>query len=101
RSAPPRSPPFPYTTLFRSTLAADEAYAPEPGRDAAQSCVPEETFAAAPRDPAEAILVKYLSRRFLIAAEATERMVGAPRQILHRSEEHTSELQSRENLVCR
>ena len=33
--------------------------------------------AAVPRDPAEAILAKYLSRRFLIAGEATERMVGA------------------------
>ena len=58
-------------------LAADEAYAPEAEPAAALSCVPEESFAAVPRDPAEAILVKYLSRRFLIAGEATERMVGA------------------------
>ena len=58
------------------TLAADEAYAPEAAADRAQSCIPEE-IVAEPRDPAEAILVKYLSRRFLIAAEATERMVGA------------------------
>ena len=77
---PHRSLPLTFAVVSTATLltlAADEAYAPEPGRDAAQSCVPEETFAAAPRDPAEAILVKYLSRRFLIAAEATERMVGA------------------------
>lgn len=59
------------------TLAADEAYAPEAGAAPAQSCVPDETFADAPRDPAEAVLVKYLSRRFLIAGEASERMVGA------------------------
>ncbi|HEX9395267.1 MAG TPA: transglycosylase SLT domain-containing protein [Burkholderiales bacterium] len=61
------------------SLAADEAYAPEAERDAVTelSCTPEETFAALPRDPAQAILVKYLSRRFLIAGEATERMVGA------------------------
>jgi len=59
-------------------LAADEAYAPEADREAAVlSCVPEETFAAIPREPAQAILVKYLSRRFLIAGVATERMVGA------------------------
>ena len=58
-------------------LAADEAYAPEADRDAALSCVPEETFAEAPSDPAQALLVKYLSRRFLIAGEATERMVRA------------------------
>ena len=59
------------------TLAADEAYAPEAAAVAAQSCVPDETFAEEPHDPAQAVLVKYLSRRFLIAGEATERMVGA------------------------
>ena len=57
-------------------LAAEHAYAPG-AEEFAESCVPEETFASAPRDPAEQILVKYLSRRFLIAADATERMVGA------------------------
>jgi soluble lytic murein transglycosylase-like protein len=62
-------------TLF--TLASDEAYAPD-GAFMELSCIPEETFpAAAPRDPAEAVLVKYLSRRFLIAGQATEQMVGA------------------------
>ena len=58
------------------TLAADVAYAPEAAEHAA-SCVPAEVFTSAPADPAQAILVKYLSRRFLVAAEATERMVGA------------------------
>jgi soluble lytic murein transglycosylase-like protein len=43
----------------------------------AESCVPEETYAEPLRDPAEPILVRYLSRRFLIATAATERMVGA------------------------
>jgi soluble lytic murein transglycosylase-like protein len=77
---PHRSLPLAFAVVSTATLltlAADEAYVPEAGRDAAQSCVPDETFAEAPRDPAQAILVKYLSRRFLIAAEATERMVGA------------------------
>jgi len=71
-------------TLFASAavatlllLAADEAYAPDADPDVIASCVPEETFAAAPRDPAQAVLAKYLARRFLIAGEATERMVGA------------------------
>jgi len=60
-------------------LAADEAYAPDAEHDAVAelSCTPEETFAVVPRDPAQAILARYLSRRFLIAGEATERMVGA------------------------
>ena len=58
-------------------LAPDEAYAPEPDPDAVASCVPEGTFAEVPRDPAQALLAKYLSRRFLIAGVATERMVEA------------------------
>ena len=76
-SLPHRSLSLPFAAFATATLltlAADEAYAPEA---AVQSCVPDETFAAPARDPAEAILVKYLSRRFLIAAEATEQMVGA------------------------
>ena len=63
------------TALF--ALAADQAYAPERGRVDIAACVPEETFAGEPRDPAQALLVKYLSRRFLVGGEATERMVGA------------------------
>jgi soluble lytic murein transglycosylase-like protein len=39
--------------------------------------VPEEIDAAPARDPAEPVLVKYLSRRYLVATAATERMVGA------------------------
>jgi soluble lytic murein transglycosylase-like protein len=58
-------------------LAADQAYAPERAPVALETCLPAETFAAEPRDPAQALLVKYLSRRFLVAGEATERMVGA------------------------
>jgi len=77
-------------TLFASAavatlllLAADEAYAPDADPDVIASCVPEETFAAAPRDPAQAVLAKYLARRFLIAGEATERMVGAAYRAAH------------------
>jgi soluble lytic murein transglycosylase-like protein len=65
------------TTAALLLLAADEAYAPEVEAAPALSCVPEETFTEVPRDPAEAVLAKYLSRRFMIAGEATDRMVGA------------------------
>lgn len=58
-------------------LAADDAYAPEADPDVVASCIPEETFAEAPRDPAQELLAQYLSRRFYVAGEATERMVGA------------------------
>src|SRR2546422_6812423 len=71
---PPRSTLFPYTTLFRSTK------------------VPS----GPPKSPA-------LSFRFEIRQRA-EIMVFHSRQAQHcgeRSEEHTSELQSRLHLVCR
>src|SRR5262249_30864735 len=58
------------------SIAAAEAYAPEADRDAVASCLPEETFAVV-REPAQAVLAKYLSRRFFVAGEATEQMVGA------------------------
>jgi len=55
-----------------------EAVAPDNGRE---SCGGEELAAQAeaaqPLDPGQRALVEYLSRRFLIAAQATERMVGA------------------------
>src|SRR5207237_10263559 len=61
---PPRSPLFPYTTLFRSASAAPSpAMSPEPS--AAETMIPHAITAA------------------------------------DRSEEHTSELQSHLNLVCR
>jgi soluble lytic murein transglycosylase-like protein len=41
------------------------------------NCVPESEFVADLRDPSQDVLVRYLSRRYSIAAEATERMVGA------------------------
>src|SRR3712207_8208618 len=80
---PPRSTLFPYTTLFRSS---------EPGlaRDvrAARTYLLEEAGV-----PADRLL--YLGES-LGAAVVTELATEHPR-----SEEHTSELQSRPYLVCR
>src|SRR5256885_5661718 len=77
---PPRSPLFPYTTLFRSAmLLAGEI-------DAA-------ILPAVPTDPR----LKPLIHNPAAAAEAWHRKYRA----LQRSEEHTSELQSPCNLVCR
>src|SRR5438105_11476448 len=69
---PPRSTLFPYTTLFRSPRSLAERWA----------------------------------LREDIARPSGSRMVGAPtmrtgRSRSRRSEEHTSELQSRVDLVCR
>src|SRR3712207_7186059 len=82
---PPRSTLFPYTTLFRSEAVA--------GVDAVVDCLNVETVR---RDRAEAVLVRG-THRLLDAGAAA----GVHHHVLLRSEEHTSELQSRQYLVCR
>src|SRR2546430_8357403 len=72
---PPRSTLFPYTTLFRS-----------PGGDALN-----ESLGFHVVGPLSSFLL------FLFAEQAG----GADEQNDDRSEEHTSELQSQSNLVCR
>src|SRR3712207_9010242 len=79
---PPRSTLFPYTTLFRSLL---------PGRAAAGR-----RARAGARD-ADARLLRRLRRGR--GPDPRPRHAGAVRR--PRSEEHTSELQSRQYLVCR
>src|SRR3712207_7572053 len=79
---PPRSTLFPYTTLFRSLRAQRRL-------DARLS-----RAAADPRVPAP---VRRALRR---PRPRPPRLRGPPRR-LGRSEEHTSELQSRQYLVCR
>src|SRR3712207_7078155 len=85
---PPRSTLFPYTTLFRSLGV-------RPGRDRLPGV---RAAAGAPGRGGEG--------RHLMEAEAHDYEVLASEQIFHgkvisRSEEHTSELQSRQYLVCR
>src|SRR5690606_41678114 len=84
---PPRSTLFPYTTLFRSPVggrgrgvAGGRPLPPRPGRPAA----------ALPAGAA----VRHRPAGLGAGRPAVRR--GRPK-----SEEHTSELQSRENLVCR
>src|SRR5690349_22721815 len=74
---PPRSTLFPYTTLFRSRALDEQIIDRAPIGDQPKP------------GPAE--------RRRLAASED----VGRPVQCANRSEEHTSELQSRRDLVCR
>src|SRR5260370_6480161 len=71
---PPRSTLFPYTTLFRSFLP-----------------LPCEFPSPAPTGP----------ELGFAATEASPVKLSAPVSVRERSEEHTSELQSHLNLVCR
>src|SRR3712207_8336069 len=89
---PPRSTLFPYTTLFRSTLQRFGQIALPPG-----AVVDGEIRDAGAVSEAVAQVFK---RTRLKSKEA---VVGIANQrvVVRRSEEHTSELQSRQYLVCR
>src|SRR2546430_7387623 len=84
---PPRSTLFPYTTLFRSDPRAAAVNTPAiyrsaPGRQTGSGWNAFSTFRSKPQ----------------IKAQATYYLPGKAGS---RSEEHTSELQSQSNLVCR
>src|SRR5258708_31350963 len=80
---PPRSTLFPYTTLFRSVISALISRAAAALRWARERTSPATTAKPLPCSPARAASTAALSARIL------------------RSEEHTSELQSPDHLVCR
>src|SRR2546422_4684943 len=85
---PPRSTLFPYTTLFRSRATG-------PGGGRSPPSVAPAGSAAPARDPCPRRATRGGGRR-------RRRAGGAPSPTLGtRSEEHTSELQSRLHLVCR
>src|SRR3712207_6973052 len=88
---PPRSPLFPYTTLFRSitacasnpsSLRSHDVCEPNPGT------TPRAATSKIPPSVSPFLRVSSMSSIILCCASS-------------RSEEHTSELQSRQYLVCR
>src|SRR3989449_8385354 len=83
---PPRSTLFPYTTLFRSTRRGDPPCAAGPHREQGSGRAAFRQRGPAPRG----------ARR---GRGPLHR--GTPAKGASRSEEHTSELQSRLHLVCR
>src|SRR3712207_8806497 len=87
---PPRSTLFPYTTLFRSGK-----------RRKRREDAPPPHFALAPRFPAPA--TKTTHPRAPAPPPSTPGVAPVPlwQRAAPRSEEHTSELQSRQYLVCR
>src|SRR5690349_23069058 len=82
---PPRSTLFPYTTLFRSRSVARQRTA---GREATRIAPPSGKPFEIPPDLWQCSLSQTHKR---VASE----------EPVDRSEEHTSELQSRRDLVCR
>src|SRR5256885_7974703 len=82
---PPRSTLFPYTTLFRST-----AHCGIPvwvRKSLACTCTEENE--------------SFVGRTFLSSRNSPANASNLPNPAANRSEEHTSELQSPCNLVCR
>src|SRR3712207_8515486 len=77
---PPSSTLFPYTTLFRS---------------------PDVVEQLRPRDDRPPPVEEHLQQRELARRQGDVRAVDGRRARRRRSEEHTSELQSRQYLVCR
>src|SRR3712207_7666844 len=89
---PPRSTLFPYTTLFRSPPSV--AYRHSGRLRASTAVLPTTVVLAETRLVCTEIACSFTgSRSTRVSARSSE--------ILRRSEEHTSELQSRQYLVCR
>src|SRR5258708_19553967 len=78
---PPRSTLFPYTTLFRSKTVAFWDIGKSP--------------------PASAKLAGTLSLALWLSVITFGRLIGFAASAMQRSEEHTSELQSPDHLLCR
>src|SRR3712207_6928320 len=81
---PPRSTLFPYTTLFRS------------GR---VDVLP--LYARLSTAEQQRVFERHTQRRVVLATNVAETSLTVPGIRYVRSEEHTSELQSRQYLVCR
>src|SRR2546430_7228780 len=87
---PPRSTLFPYTTLFRSPLTdPGPLYRTDPDR----CCWIRKV------EPLERALVGFDA--WISAVRPDQSDSRSTTELLERSEEHTSELQSQSNLVCR
>src|SRR5690606_40711296 len=97
----PRPTLFPYTTLFRSQVSNPVCNAPQ--GDASVSPTPNQDTLGRPRrtrmgrPPGD--LLQHRVRQLLLARREELLLLEAD-VCGQRSEEHTSELQSRENLVC-
>src|SRR5690606_39603020 len=93
---PPRSPLFPYTTLFRSSQPQNRRRNPDHRASCGDlPCQPEV------ESPGGAGSWRKAARTSALTCRRSRQSGTSPSVRSARSEEHTSELQSRENLVCR
>src|SRR5690606_40712849 len=96
---PPRSTLFPYTTLFRSSeYSTWLAPSPAPPSSRLQNC---ESYAGEGALRIQTSAGGWSQTRVQLPEPVNEGELHARFWAKVRSEEHTSELQSRENLVCR
>src|SRR5690606_41450504 len=97
---PPSSPLFPYTTLFRSAFRRGSAGNGVPMTNGPRLWAVSDRLAAGAASGLAYTRIAFSTRR--VATQFLVREMGRLSVIsIRRSEEHTSELQSRENLVCR
>src|SRR5690606_41752316 len=98
---PPRSPLFPYTTLFRSIVAAADEVLAGKHADAFPLSVWQTGSGTQTNMNMNEVLANRASE--LLGGERGQKRLVHPNDEVNRgqsrSEEHTSELQSRENLV--
>src|SRR2546430_8898018 len=91
---PPRSTLFPYTTLFRSLLETEPEF-----RHVVVTCNEQGSLARAWRAHENVHVItlpaETQDKSLVMTSSFTNLLLAA------RSEEHTSELQSQSNLVCR
>src|SRR3712207_8099374 len=88
---PPRSTRFPYTTLFRSVRSTQAGSGTNASRNVATDGNTMPTSVTSQATDPKAII----ERKICLSWDTL------PKSIVVRSEEHTSELQSRQYLVCR
>src|SRR3712207_7761670 len=85
---PPRSTLFPYTTLFRSEKKSGERFT-------------KDDLSLLSTLGSQAALAIYNAQLYEMREQALLDTITALAHAIERSEEHTSELQSRQYLVCR
>src|SRR3712207_7555796 len=95
---PPRSPLFPYTTLFRSVMESAGVRMP-------LESYPLQALVSEPVKPCfPCVVMSNAVHAYISQSDKGELVIGSGTDqyvSYSRSEEHTSELQSRQYLVCR